>query len=130
MKVNNLEEFEQLLELYNQCFYERDIDSLRNLYVPDGDIIYFDNHADCDSANIDIHLAKIKEFFANGTIVELLSENLTVYQVGNAACMIVIVRYSNNSHPGIRASFFLEKHLLQWKIRHIHFSTNPNEVET
>ncbi|MDJ0531741.1 MAG: hypothetical protein QNJ70_04450 [Xenococcaceae cyanobacterium MO_207.B15] len=45
MKTDNLEEFEQLLRQYNQCFYERDIESLRNMYVSDGEVIYFDNHA-------------------------------------------------------------------------------------
>ena len=130
MKTDNLEEFEQLLRQYNQCFYERDIESLRNMYVPDGNVIYFDNHANCDSSNIEIHLAKVEEFFDKGSIVELLSENLTVYQFGDAACMVVTVRYSSNPQPGVRASFFLEKHLLQWKIRHIHFSTDPNEVKT
>ena len=43
--------------------------------------------------------------------------------------MVITVRYSSNPQPGVRASFFLEKHSGQWKIRHIHFSTDPNEVE-
>ncbi len=80
--------------------------------------------------NLETHLTKVKKFFDSGTIVELLSENLAVCQFGDAACMVVTVRYSDNPQPGVRASFFLEKHLLQWKIRHIHFSTNPNEVKT
>lgn len=130
MTTANLEEFEQLLRQYNRCFYNRDIESLRNMYVADGNIVYFDNHANCDSSEIEIHLTKVKEFFANGTIVELNFENLAVYQFGDAACMVVTVRYSSNPRPGIRASFFLEKHFGQWKIRHIHFSTDPNEVET
>ena len=130
MTIDKLEEFEQLLKQYNQCFYERDIESLRNMYVPDGNVIYFDNHANSDSSGIEAHLTKVKEFFDNGSIVQLLSENLAVYQFGDAACMIVTLRYSNNPKPGVRASFFLEKHLLQWKIRHIHFSTDPNEMET
>ncbi len=50
------------------------------------------------------------EFFDSGSIVELLSENLTVYQYKNAACMIVKVRYSGNPQPNVRASFFLEKY--------------------
>ena len=89
----------------------------------DGNVIYFDNHANCDPSEIEIHLTKLKEFFDNGSIVELLSENLVVYQVGDAACMVVTVRYSSNPKPGVRASFFLEKYSGQWKIRHIHFST-------
>ena len=129
MKSDNLEEFEELLKQYNQCFYERDMESLRNMYVLDGDVIYFDNHANCDASEIEIHLTKVKEFFDSGSIVELLSENLTVYQYGDAACMIVKVRYSSNPQPGVRASFFLEKYQRQWKIRHIHFSNDPNKVK-
>ena len=130
MKTANLEEFEQLLRQYNQCFYNRDLESLRNMYVSDGNVIYFDNHANCDSSEIETHLTKVQEFLASGTVVELNYENLVVYQFGEAACMVVTVRYSNNPQPGVRASFFLEKHLLQWKIRHIHFSSDPNEMET
>ena len=116
MTIDNLEEFEHLLKQYNQCFYERDIESLRNMYVPDGNVIYFDNHANCDSSEIEVHLSKVKEFFDNGSIVELLSENLAVYQVGDAACMVVTVRYSSNPQPGVRASFFMERRSGQWKI--------------
>lgn len=130
MKTDSLKDFVQLLKQYNQCFYDRDIESLRNMYTADGDVIYFDNHADCDSADIEIPLAKVKDFFASGTIVELLTENLRVYQFGYAACLITTVRYSSNPQPAVRASFFLEKHLLQWKIRHIYFPTDPNEVRT
>ncbi|MDJ0592270.1 MAG: nuclear transport factor 2 family protein [Pleurocapsa sp. MO_226.B13] len=130
MKTDNLEKFEQLLKRYNQCFYDRNIESLRNMYVPDGEVIYFDNHANCDSCDLETHLSKVKDFFDSGIIVELLSEKLTVYQFGDAACMVVKVRYSNNPQPGVRASFFLEKYFWEWKIRHIHFSTDPNEVKT
>ena len=116
MTIDNLEEFEHLLKQYNQCFYERDIESLRNMYVPDGNVIYFDNHANCDSSEIEVHLTKVKEFFDNSSIVELLSENLAVFQVGDAACMVVTVRYSSNPQPGVRASFFMERRSGQWKI--------------
>ncbi len=129
MTTDNREEFEQLLRRYNQCFYDRDIAALRDMYVADGNVIYFDNHAKCDSSEIEAHLIKVKEFFDTGSIVELLSENLTVYQFGDAACMVVKIRYSNNPQPSVRASFFLEKHSRQWKIRHIHFSNDPNETE-
>lgn len=52
MTTANLEEFEQLLKQYNQCFYARDIESLRKMYVADGQVIYFDNDADCDSSQM------------------------------------------------------------------------------
>ncbi len=127
MIVTELEEFEELLKQYNQCFYNRDIKSLKDMYVSDGNVIYFDNHANCDSSEIEVHLTKVQEFFSKGSIVKLNYENLVVYQFGNAACMIVTLRYSSNPKPGVRSTFLLEKYYQQWKIRHIHFSTDPNE---
>ena len=50
---NELKIFESIIDEYSNCFYERDIERLRNLYVSDGDIIYFDNHADCDSIDFE-----------------------------------------------------------------------------
>ncbi len=80
MIVTDLEEFEQLLKQYNQCFYNRDIKSLRDMYVSDGNVIYFDNHANCDSSATEVHLAKVQKFFFKGSIVKLNYENLVVYQ--------------------------------------------------
>ena len=44
-----IREFEELLARYNRAFYERDLAALRALYVPDVEVPYFDNHADCDA---------------------------------------------------------------------------------
>ncbi|KAI9134699.1 nuclear transport factor 2 family protein [Acaryochloris sp. CCMEE 5410] len=129
MTLPTLEEFEQFLRQYNQCFYDRNLAALRNLYVDDGQITYFDNHAGCDATDLDHHLQQVSQFFATGTIVELVTEGMHVFQVGEAACVIAKVRYSNQPRPGVRSTFFLERDQHAWKIRHIHFSTDPNELE-
>ncbi len=123
-----MKEFEELLARYNQCFYERNIEALRALYVPDNKVVYFDNHADCDSTNLETHLEQVTNFFQAGPVVPLVSENLRVFPQGDAACMVVKLRYKNKPTPGVRASFFLERHSGAWKIRHIHFSQDPNET--
>ncbi|QUY42501.1 nuclear transport factor 2 family protein [Acaryochloris marina] len=129
MPPTNLEEFEQFLQRYNQCFCDRNLAALRNLYVDDGKITYFDNHAGCDSTDLDHHLQQIHQFFLTGTIVELSIEGMHVFQTQDAACVIAKVRYSNQPQPGVRSTFFLERDQQDWKIRHIHFSTDPNELD-
>ena len=125
-----IQEFEELLERYNRAFYERDLAALRALYVPDVEVPYFDNHADCDSTDIEMHLKKVATFFETGDIVPLLIENVRAFVHGDAACVVATVRYSAEPVPGVRASFFLERHATAWRIRHIHFSQDPNETST
>ena len=120
--------FEELLSRYNRCFYERDLEALRALYVPDGEVPYFDNHANCDSTTLDAHLANVANFFRSGNVVPLVSEDLRVFVRGEAACMVAKIRYVDKPAPGVRASFFLERYEGEWKIRHIHFSEDPNEL--
>ena len=130
MALSHLEGFEQFLQRYNQCFYDRNLVSLKNLYVDDGKVTYFDHHQGCDSTDLDHHLQQISRFFSTGTIVELLTEGMHVFQTGDAACLITKVRYSNQPRPGVRSTFFLERVQQDWKIRHIHFSTDPNELDS
>ena len=125
-----MKEFEQLLSRYNQCFYERDLEALRALYIPDNEVPYFDNHANCDSSDLETHLENVANFFRSGNLVPLVSEDLRVFPRGEAACMVLKVRYKNKPSQGVRTSFFLERHDGEWKIRHIHFSQDPNEPST
>ena len=104
--------FRKLLDEYNNCFYKRNIEGLEQLYVEDDDLIYFDNHENCDSFNFSDHIKKVTNFFKTGTIVPLSYENLIVYQFDNSACMIVKIRYIDRPQPGVRASFFLDCHLV------------------
>ncbi|WP_261891005.1 hypothetical protein [Acaryochloris marina] len=46
------------------------MESLLKLYVDGGKIIYVDNHAGCDSTDLDHHLQQVRHFIATGTIVE------------------------------------------------------------
>ena len=131
MKIRNpseIEIFQKFLDEYNDCFYQRDLGRLKNLYVSDGDIVFFDNHKDCDSQDIEDHLLKVLNFFETGKIVELLSEDMVVYQHGNSACLLFKHRYSSKPRPGVRTTFYLENHDNEWKIRHIHYSFDPNEL--
>ena len=125
-----IQEFEELLARYNRAFYDRDLAALRELYVPDVGVPYFDNHADCDSTDLETHVEKVATFFETGDIVPLLVENVRAFVRGDAACVVATVRYSAEPVPGVRASFFLERHVTAWRIRHIHFSQNPNETST
>ena len=123
-------EFEELLAQYNRAFYDRDLAALRELYVPDAEVAYFDNHAGCDSTDLETHLGKVATFLKTGDIVPLLVENVRAFVHGDAACVVATFRYSAEPVPGVRVSFFLERHAAVWRIRHIHFSQDPNETST
>lgn len=123
-----VQEFEELLARYNSAFCDRDLAALRTLYVPDEEVPYFDNHADCDSVDLETHLQKVATFFETGDIVPLLVENVRAFVHGVAACVVATFRYSADPVPGVRASFFLERHGTAWRIRHVHFSEDPNEA--
>ena len=125
-----IQEFEELLARYNRAFYDRELAALRAIYVPDVEVSYFDNHAGCDSTDLETHLESVATFFETGDIVPLLVENVRAFVHGDAACVVAKVRYSAEPVPGVRASFFLERHVTAWRIRHIHFSQDPNETST
>ena len=130
MRVTHPDElkiFQSIIDEYSSCFYERDIERLKNLYVPDGDIIYFDNHADCDSIGLEDHLKRIGDFVGSDSVEELSSEDFIVFRHGQAACMLIKYRYPSRPTPSVRTTYYLELHNVQWKIRHIHCSFDPNE---
>ena len=114
------EPFKALLDAYHQCFYAKDIEALKALYVADGAVIYFDNHADCDSQTLTDHLKKVSHFFNTGNIVRFDYEDIAVYEYTDSAFLLTKVWYSDRPEPGVRASFFLEKQHDGWKIRHVH----------
>ncbi|MDJ0756290.1 MAG: nuclear transport factor 2 family protein [Ardenticatenaceae bacterium] len=130
MKTNTrIKPFADLLDRYNQCFYDRDIESLRAMYVTDGVVPFFDNHLGCDSHNVQNHLDLVSDFFAKGEVVELIRENFQVFTAGNGACLTLILRYATNPTPGVRTTMFLEREDSGWKIRHVHHSNDPNETD-
>lgn len=128
MPLSNSEEFERFLQQYNQCFYDRNLAALHDMDIDDGKITYFDNHEGCDATDLDHHLQHVRQFFTTGTIVVLCTEGMHVFQTGDAACLIAKVRYRNQPQPGVRSTLFLEREQQDWKIRPIHFSTDPNEL--
>ncbi len=116
-----------LFDRYNQCFYNRDADQLRDLYVDDDQgFVYFDNHPDCDSVALDDHLAKVEGFLSGDQVVELETEVLSTSVSGNAGCLFALVRYVDRAEPPVRMSLFAESNNSVWKIRHLHFSVDPN----
>ena len=121
---------EQLVDLfdrYNQCFYDRDASQLRDLYIDDDrDFVYFDNHPGCDSVALDDHMAKVAGFLNSEDVVELETEVLSASASGNAGCLVALVRYSQRAEPPVRMSLFAERIDSTWKIRHLHFSADPN----
>ena len=131
MCVEELKFAKEVFDAYNQCFMDRDLEALRKLYVDDGSFIYFDNHANCDSYTLEEHLAKVSEFFQTGSIVDLDTEVLGCIIQRESAMIAAKVRYKReNPGPGVRVSVFLELDGEKWKIRHLHYSANPNEVGT
>lgn len=121
-----LEDFVKLIENYNQCFYERNIVGLKNMYVNDGHIYFFDNHADCDSRTLSDHESKVSAFFENGSIETLITEGLVAFRAGEGACVICTFHYRSKPSIGVRTTFYLENESGRWKIRHIHYSSDPN----
>lgn len=125
--------FRALLEAYNRCFLDRDLEGLRALYASDGDIVYFDNHPACDSAGPADHLAKVGAFFAHGkstesgTVEPLIVEDFAAFAGEAAAVITAITRYAGFPVPGVRDTFVLQAENGAWRIRHIHFSFDPNE---
>ncbi len=126
---NAIQPFLALMDEYDKSFYDRNIDKFRSLYVADDAVVYFDNHADCDSNNFNDHERKITDFFRNGNIVSLLREQVRVFVAGEMACITAILRYSSCPSPGVRTTYVLERDGNNlWKIRHVHYSSDPNEA--
>jgi ketosteroid isomerase-like protein len=123
-------ELEELFDRYNRCFYDRDLNALRSLYVDDdAGFVYFDNHADSDSVGLDDHLSKVSAFFASGAVVSLATEVLATSVHGDAGCLVARVRYQGSSGPSVRTSMFAERHAGEWRVRHLHFSSDPNDTD-
>lgn len=71
---------------YNECFYNKDIVSLKDFYVVQSNVlIYFDNHKGNDTYTLDAQLKLISDFFVKGKLTEsgdvepLIIEDLTIF---------------------------------------------------
>jgi ketosteroid isomerase-like protein len=126
---DSLRPFKTFIDEYDQSFYVRNIEKFRSLHVSDGNVVFFDNHANCDSSNYSDHEAKVGNFFNNGEIVSLIRENVRVFVKGDMACITAVLRYSTKPYPGVRTTYVMERDHGEWKIRHMHYSFDPNELE-
>lgn len=127
--MKGLGDYRAFIDQYNDCFYRRDIDALRDMYSSDGDIIYFDNHSLCDSYNLENHIEKVGKFIESGDVEKLQYEILRVFDTTSSVCLIVKFIYPSNPVPSVRTTFYLERTGTQLKIRHLHYSFDPNECE-
>ena len=129
MNETELELARSFFEAYNGCFLRRDLDALRRLHVDRGPFVYFDNHSGCDSPSLEDHFAKVGRFLATGDIVGLETEILACSVHGEAAAVVGRVRYRrDNPGSAVRVSAFLERHGGTWKVRHLHWSGDPNDT--
>ncbi|MGI0116287.1 nuclear transport factor 2 family protein [Zooshikella sp. RANM57] len=124
----SLQPFKQLMDEYDQSFYNRNIDKFRSLHVSDNGVVFFDNHANCDSSNYKAHEDKVANFFQHGDIGSLIRENVRVFITSDMACITAMLRYSSKPYPGVRTTYVLERDSGAWKIRHMHHSFDPNEL--
>jgi len=125
MRSENITPFIKLLDKYNECFLNRDETSLRNMYSENGDIIFFDNHSDCDSTTMEDHISKVVSFFGSGNMSEAQYKKPVVYETSDSACVITYYQYDGQDAFSVRATFYFEKENDEWKIRHIHCSEVP-----
>lgn len=126
--------FIDFLNQYNECFYNKDIDALKEFYDTQSNVlIYFDNHNGNDTYTLEEHLQLISDFFAKGKQTEsggvepLIIENLNVFHKENAACLCFISRYKSFPVPAVRSTLYLECIKEKWKIMHAHFSFEPEK---
>lgn len=127
--MNKLDSYRDFIDQYNDCFYRGDIGALREMYSSDGDIVYFDNHSQCDSYSLDNHIEKVSKFIKSGSIERLQYEILKAFDTADSVCLIVKFIYPSNPTPSVRTTFYLERAGKQLKIRHLHYSFNPSECK-
>ena len=119
--------FMSFMDEYDKSFYTRNIEKFRSLHVSDKGVVFFDNHANCDSNTYEDHEAKVANFFEKGEVGGLIRENVRVFVTGDMACITAMLRYSSKPHPGVRTTYVLEWENGAWKVRHMHHSFDPNE---
>lgn len=126
----SLKPFISLMDAYDQSFSMRSIDDFRSLHVTDDRVVFFDNHANCDSNAYSEHERKVASFFRSGDIGSIIRENVRVFAASDIACIMAILRYASTPRPGVRTTYVLERENDSWKIRHMHHSFDPNEIDS
>jgi len=134
MEHNDIDQlFMSFLERYNQAWYDKDINKLKEFYDSANNIlIYFDNHRNNDTYDLDEHLRLVSDFFENGKSTEsggvepLTIENLRVFHKTNSACLCFIAKYKSFPTPAVRTTMYLEYISNEWKVVHVHCSFEPD----
>jgi hypothetical protein len=136
MQIRNDEQkvFIDFLNSYNECFYQKDIEKLKKFYDSNNNmLIYFDNHKNNDTYDLEQHLNLLSDFFKNGKKTEtgdvepLIIENLNIFHKEKAACLCYIARYKSFPEPAVRCTLYLECLDNEWKIIHVHCSFQPDK---
>lgn len=136
MQINSDEQklFIDFLNSYNECFYCKDIEKLKRFYDSKNNIlIYFDNHKNNDTYDLEQHLNLLVDFFNNGKITEsgdvepLIIEDLNIFHKEKTACVCFISKYKSFPDPAVRSTLYLERLEGEWKIIHAHYSFQPDK---
>ena len=134
--LNNSEnnELKKLLDEYDNCWYNKDIEALKSYYSNiNSELIYFDNHKNNDTFSINEHLELVRIFFQHGKetesghVEEILKENMNYFITENAACICSYARYKSYPTPIARSTMYLENDLNVWHIKHVHCSFEPEK---
>lgn len=119
---------------YNESWYTRDVNKIIPFYSDqNNELIYFDNHKNNDTYSVDNHLRLISDFFLNGKktesgeIEEIQMENIICFETKYSACICFYSRYKSFPRPAIRSTLYLEKTNKSWKIKHAHYSFEPDK---
>lgn len=126
---SELEAFSALLDEYDRSFATGNIELFRSLHVTDDNLVFYDNHAGCDSNRYVDHEAKVLQFFRSGKVGSISRENVRVFREGRMACITAMLRYVSVPRPGVRTTYVLELEQEGWKVRHMHHSFDPNETD-
>lgn len=133
LKKNNTELI-NFIKSYNGSWYTKDIEKIRPFYSDENDeLVYFDNHKNNDTSSVDEHLKLVSDFFLkgkkteSGEVEEILMENIVCFETDNSACVCFYSRYKSFPKPAIRSTLYLEKNNKVWKIKHAHYSFEPDK---
>lgn len=126
--------FIDFLNSYNECFYLKNIEKLKRFYdCKNNVLIYFDNHKNNDTYDLEEHLSLLSNFFENGKTTEsgdvepLIIENLNIFHKEKTACLCFISKYESFPDPVVRSTLYLEYLKDGWKIVHAHYSFEPDK---
>ena len=133
--MDNLKEiFLKYLNDYNQTWYDRNIEELKEYYDVKGNrLIYFDNHKNNDTYTVEEHIALVLDFLTNGKKTEsgkvepLIIENFNVFSKNDTACLCFIAKYKSCPRPYVRTTMYIEKIEDKWKVLHVHCSFEPEK---